>query len=60
MLVIGTGIAGLLNVQVARSRGAKTLVATDINEERLRLARSLGAHHTFHATDDVPARLREA
>ena len=43
VLVIGTGIAGLLNVQVARSRGVKTLVATDINEERLRLARSLGA-----------------
>ncbi len=60
VLVIGTGIAGLLNVQVARSRGVKTLAATDINEDRLRLARSLGAHHTFHATDDVPARLREA
>ena len=60
VLVIGTGIAGLLHVQVARSRGIKTLVATDINEERLRLARSLGAHHTFHATDDVPAHLREA
>lgn len=60
VLVIGAGIAGLLHVQLARSRGAAVLAATDLNEERLRLARSLGAHHTFHATDDVPARLREA
>ena len=60
VLVIGAGIAGLLHVQVARSRGARTLVATDINEERLRLARSLGAHHTFHATEDIPALVREA
>ena len=60
VLVIGAGIAGLLHVQVARSRGAGTLAATDVNEDRLRLARSLGASHTFQATDDVPARLREA
>ena len=60
VLVIGAGIAGLLHVQLARSRGAGTVAATDINEERLRLAQSLGAHHAFHATDDVPARMREA
>lgn len=59
VLVIGAGIAGLLHLQLAGSRGIETLVATDINAERLRLARSLGAHHTFHATDEVPARLRE-
>ncbi len=59
VLVMGAGIAGLLHVQLARSRGARILVATDINQERLTLARSLGAHHGFHAADDVPARLRE-
>lgn len=60
VLVMGAGIAGLLHVQLARSRGVETLAATDLNEERLRLARSLGAHEAIPAGDDVPARLREA
>lgn len=59
VLVVGAGVAGLLHVQLARSRGAKTLIATDVNTERLRLAQSMGADHTFQASDDVPANVRD-
>lgn len=59
VLVVGSGISGLLHVQVARSRGAGPVVATDINEFRLKAAKELGADVTFHSTEDVPARLRE-
>lgn len=59
VLVVGSGISGLLHIQVARSRGAGPVVATDINEFRLKAAKGLGADVTLHATEDVPARLRE-
>jgi L-iditol 2-dehydrogenase len=55
VLVLGSGISGLLHIQLARSRGAK-VIATDIDEYKLRAASRLGAHVTLNATrDDVPA-----
>ncbi|HWN81917.1 MAG TPA: alcohol dehydrogenase catalytic domain-containing protein, partial [Candidatus Udaeobacter sp.] len=58
VLVIGSGIAGLLHVQAARAAGASPIVAVDMREPRLELARRLGADATILATDDVPARVR--
>ena len=58
-LVIGSGISGLLHVQLARARGANPVIATDINEVRLKAARELGAHATIRADEDVVSRLRE-
>lgn len=58
VLVIGSGISGLLHVQLARAQGAALVVATDINDFRLKAARELGANVTFDAGEDVPARLR--
>ncbi|MEE8076075.1 MAG: zinc-dependent dehydrogenase [Candidatus Binatia bacterium] len=60
VLVIGSGISGLLHIQMARALGAARVVATDINEFRLKMAESLGADTTISAREDVPARLREA
>jgi len=59
VLVIGSGISGLLHVQMARLRDADLVVATDINDYRLSMAKELGAHATLHASEDVPSRLRE-
>ncbi len=59
VLVIGSGISGLLHVQLARARGAKPVIATDINEFRLKAARKLGAHVAVHGGEDVPGRVRE-
>lgn len=59
VLVIGSGISGLLHVQLARFRGASPVVATDVNEFRLKAAREFGADVSIHAGEDVPARLRE-
>jgi L-iditol 2-dehydrogenase len=58
VLVIGSGIAGLLHVQAARAAGASPIVAVDVRESRLELAKRLGADATIPATADVPARLR--
>jgi L-iditol 2-dehydrogenase len=59
VLVIGSGISGLLHVQLAGFRGASPVVATDVNEFRLTAAREFGANVSIHADEDVPARLRE-
>jgi len=60
VLVIGSGIAGLLHVLLARSLGARRIIATDISEYRLEAAERFGADTTIHASEDVPAQLRES
>lgn len=56
VLVLGSGVSGLLNIQVAKAKGA-TVVATDIDEYRLNKAREFGADRVVHAKDlaDVTA-----
>jgi L-iditol 2-dehydrogenase len=59
VLVVGSGIAGLLHVLLARTLGARRVIATDINEYRLEAAQRLGADTTIHGGEDVPARLQQ-
>jgi L-iditol 2-dehydrogenase len=58
-LVIGSGIAGLLHLQLAKALGASFVAATDINRYRLEAAASLGADVTIHAEKDVPEIFRQ-
>jgi L-iditol 2-dehydrogenase len=59
VLVLGSGISGLLQVALARALGAGRIVATDISEYRLSAARRFGADVVFRAEEDVPSRLRQ-
>ncbi|MFC1941415.1 zinc-dependent dehydrogenase [Chloroflexota bacterium] len=59
VLVIGSGIAGLLHVQLACALEAGRVIATDINGYRLEAARRFGAEAVFQANEDLPARLRQ-
>ncbi|MCL4466037.1 MAG: alcohol dehydrogenase catalytic domain-containing protein [Chloroflexi bacterium] len=58
--VLGSGIAGLLNIALAKALGAGRIIATDVNEYRLAAARRFGADVVFDGREDVPALLREA
>lgn len=60
VLVLGSGIAGLLHIQAARALGAGRVVAVDLIESRLEAALALGADLAIDAREDVPARLRAA
>ncbi|MEK6692577.1 MAG: zinc-dependent dehydrogenase [Nitrospirota bacterium] len=60
VLVIGSGISGLLHVKLACALGAGLVAATDISEYRLEAAKRFGASLTIQADDDVQARFREA
>jgi len=55
-LVVGTGMIGLLVVQVLRAAGCGRILAVDIQPERLRLACRLGADEGFSPNEvDVAA-----
>jgi L-iditol 2-dehydrogenase len=58
VLVIGSGIAGLLHVQLACAAGAGRVVATDISQARLEAASAFGADAAIHASEDIPAEVR--
>jgi L-iditol 2-dehydrogenase len=60
-VVIGTGMIGLLAVQALRVFGCSKIIAVDLEESRLALARSMGADQTFSGDDlDLLAELQAA
>ena len=60
VVVLGSGLAGLLHINLARALGAGRIVATDMVGYRLEAAKRLGADVAFSAKEDVPERLLEA
>jgi threonine 3-dehydrogenase len=49
VLVTGCGPVGLMAIHVAKAGGARLVLATDISDYRLAMARDLGADHTINA-----------
>ncbi|HTG00340.1 MAG TPA: zinc-binding dehydrogenase, partial [Nitrospirota bacterium] len=58
VLVLGSGVAGLLIIKLARALGAGRIFATDVSRYRLEKARLFGADHVVPADADVPAAIR--
>jgi 2-desacetyl-2-hydroxyethyl bacteriochlorophyllide A dehydrogenase len=48
-LIYGAGPIGLLMLQLVAHGGASTIAVVDLNEDKLKLARSLGAHEVISA-----------
>ncbi|MFX0011858.1 MAG: zinc-dependent dehydrogenase [Candidatus Hermodarchaeota archaeon] len=59
VLILGSGVSGILHAQLAKLRGAKKVFATDINDYRLEMIKKFGADDTFHASEDMPSKLLE-
>ncbi|MEE9200721.1 MAG: zinc-dependent dehydrogenase [Candidatus Brocadiales bacterium] len=59
VLVIGSGISGLLHIALARALGAGRIIATDLSDYRLDMARRFGADAVMRASEDVPRRVPE-
>ncbi len=57
--VIGCGPIGLLAIKCIKLFGAKTIIATDIVDDRLIAAKESGATHTVNSKADVLAYTRE-
>lgn len=59
LLIIGSGISGLLHVKLAKLRGVRKIVAADINPYRLEKAEKSGAHNSINARENLPEKLKE-
>ena len=59
VLILGSGISGLLHLLLAKACGAERVIATDINEYRLKTAKELGADAVINAKEDVISFLRK-
>jgi alcohol dehydrogenase, propanol-preferring len=58
-VVIGTGGLGHVGIQILRALTGATVIALDVNEEKLALAREVGAHHAILSNADAAATIKE-
>ncbi len=59
VLVIGSGISGVLHITLARASGARWVTASDIDEYRLKSAKKFGADEILFAKEVNPTKIRE-
>jgi L-iditol 2-dehydrogenase len=59
LLIIGSGISGILHAQLAKFKGVENIVVADINPYRLELAKKFGADYALNAKDNLPQKLKE-
>jgi len=60
VLILGSGISGILHLSLARALGAGRIITTDVSTYRLDMARQFGADASFDAREDIPTKVREA
>jgi L-iditol 2-dehydrogenase len=59
LLVLGSGIAGLLHICLARVSGTSLIIATDISDYRLKQAKRFGADRALFAKEYSPDIIRK-
>jgi L-iditol 2-dehydrogenase len=60
VVVLGSGVSGILQIQVARAHGARRIIATDLDDSRLEAARRFGADVALRADGNLVERVRAA
>lgn len=60
VLITGCGPTGLFAAAIARTAGAAMIIATDVSDYRLGLAKQLGVDHTLNAKTDSPDAIASA
>ena len=60
VVVVGSGIIGLLHLKLARAAGARRILATDLSAYRLDAALRFGADAAFRPEADLAAQVRGA
>ncbi|MGB3363965.1 MAG: zinc-dependent dehydrogenase [Thermodesulfobacteriota bacterium] len=59
VLVMGSGMTGLLHIQLAKAQGAGRIIATDLTDYKLNAAKDFGADYAFHADQDIASNIKE-
>ena len=57
--IFGAGTVGMAAIMAAKIAGADPIIAVDVNDGRLELAKELGATHAFNAKDDAIGKIKE-
>ncbi|MBF0672687.1 MAG: NAD(P)-dependent alcohol dehydrogenase [Salinibacterium sp.] len=52
VLIVGVGAVGLAAIMAATNTGATTIIAADVHDNRLEMAREFGATHTINSRDN--------
>ncbi|MBI2500885.1 MAG: alcohol dehydrogenase catalytic domain-containing protein [Deltaproteobacteria bacterium] len=60
VMVVGSGLAGLLHIILAKINGATRVFTSDLNPYRLEAARRFGADEVFHADHNLGHQLKRA
>lgn len=60
LLIIGSGVSGILHAQLAKLKGVQNIVVADINPFRLKLAKKFGASIALDARENMLQKLKEA
>jgi len=56
-LVVGAGTIGILTLQALRAAGCKKVFVTDVDQDRLTLAKQLGATETFLSNENLQSKI---
>ncbi len=57
--VLGSGMSGLLHMRLAKVYGAGKVIATDISDFKLGMAKKFGADEVINAGENVPEKIKE-
>ncbi|MBN2442107.1 MAG: zinc-dependent dehydrogenase [Spirochaetales bacterium] len=59
ILILGSGVSGLLHLLCAKASGAGLVISTDISDYKLDMAKKCGANAVINAREDIPQKVRE-
>ncbi|MFX1258405.1 MAG: alcohol dehydrogenase catalytic domain-containing protein [Promethearchaeota archaeon] len=59
LLILGSGVSGLLHLKLAKAKGIDKVILTDIKDYRLKKALEFGAYEVIHAKKDVRAEVKK-
>ena len=59
VLVLGSGVAGLLNIKMAKAKGASKIFATDVDNFKLKTAKKMDADVAINAKENVSEEVKK-
>ena len=59
ILILGSGVSGLLHLMLAKAKDVENIITTDISEFRLNMAKKFRATGVINASEDIPSEIKK-
>lgn len=59
ILILGSGVSGILHLILAKAKGVAKILTTDISDYRLQQAKKFGADEIIHASKDILSEVKK-